>query len=118
MAHPSSVEQAIMARYGVRLPNTPADTKYRLFKIDQFFNGFLLKTPENAIFGTKIGGETWIYHSNHIESIELEHKENKQIRFEWLIWHAARAIIGKGERLSTGDGERLALAVKRLEEWL
>lgn len=118
MNHPSSVEQAIRNRYGVRLPTTPSDMKCRLFKIDRFHNGFLLKTPDDAIFGTKIGAEAWIYHENRIEWIAVEHKENKQIRFEWLIWHAAWSIIERGERLTLEDGERLALAVQRLEDWL
>lgn len=118
MSHPSSVEQAIRIRYGVRIPVTPPDMKYRLFKIDQLYNGFLLKTAEKAVFGSRIGGEAWIYHENWIEPITMEHKESKEIRFEWLIWGAGRAIIEAGDRLSIEDGERLALAVKRLEGWL
>lgn len=118
MNHPASVEQAIKIRYGVYIPVTACDMTFRRFKIDQFHNGFVLKTEESAVFGSIIGCETWIWRPDGIEWIGGEHKENKEIRFEWLIWAAAKSIIETGNRLTREDGERLALAVKRLEAWL
>jgi hypothetical protein len=118
MSTPSTVEQAIKIRYGVRIPVTPCDLKLRKFKIDELFNGFVLKGDGIALFGTIIGGETWFFSKNSIEWIECEHKANKELRFEWLVWEAARAMIEKGDRLGRDDGERLALAVQRLEAGL
>lgn len=118
MDHPTSVEQAIKIRYGVHIPVTACDITFRRFRIDRFHNGFVLKTEESAVFGSIIGSETWIWHSDRIEWIDVEHKENKDIRFEWLIWSAAKSIIQEGKRLNLEDGERLALAVRRLEAWL
>lgn len=118
MDHPTSVEQAIRIRYGVHIPVTACDMKIRRFKIDQFHNGFVLKTDGSAVFGTIIGCETWIWRPDGVEWIERGHKENKEIRNEWLIWMAAKSIIEAGNRLAREDGERLALAVKRLEAWL
>lgn len=118
MNHPSSVEQAIRSRYGVRIPVTASDMTFRRFRIDQFYNGFVLKAENLAVFGTIIGREAWIWRHDGIEWIECEHKENKEIRHEWLIWMAAMSIIETGNRLAREDGERLALAVKRLEAWL
>lgn len=118
MTHPTSVEQAIRTRYGVHIPATACDMTFRRFKIDQFHNGFVMKTDESAVFGTIIGREAWIWRPDGVEWVELEHKENKDIRFEWLIWMAAKSIIEAGNRLAREDGERFALAVKRLEAWL
>lgn len=118
MTHPSTVEQAIFIRYGVRIAVTPADMEVRKFRIDQLYNGFVMKAPEMAMFGTIIGGERWIWTPSTIEWVEVEHKENKEIWFEWLIWLAAQAIIEAGGRLGRDDAERLALTVKRLEAWL
>lgn len=118
MSHPASVEEAIHIRYGIRLPKVSTDMRLRKFKIDQLYNGYVMKAPEFAIFGTIIGRERWIWTPFSIEWIDVEHKEHKEINFEWLIWMAAQAIIEAGGRLSRGDAERLALAVKRLEGWL
>lgn len=118
MAHPSSVEQAIKIRYGVHIPVTACDMTFRRFRIDRFHNGFVLKAADKAVFGSIIGAEAWIWHLDRIEWVNLEHKENKQIHFEWLIWRAAQSIIEAGQRLGLEDGERLALAVQRLEAWL
>lgn len=118
MSHPSSVEQAIRTRYGVHIPVTACDMTFRRFRINQFYNGFVLKTENFSVFGTIIGREAWIWRPDGIEWIELGHKENKEIRKEWLIWMAAMSIIESGNRLTREDGERLALAVNRLEGWL
>lgn len=118
MDHPATVEQAIRARYGVHLPVTARDMTFRRFKIDQLHNGFLMSADGCAVFGSIIGRETWIWHPDRIDWINREHKENKEIAFEWLIWEGARQMLERGERLNREDGERLALAVQRLEAWL
>lgn len=118
MSHPKTPEHAIFIRYGVRLPVTASDCRFRRFKIDQFHNGFLIKTEESAIFGTILGREAWAWTPKSIESIEMEHKDHKNIKYEWLVWMAACSVIESGVRLGIEDAERLALAVSRLEAWL
>lgn len=116
--HPVSVEHAIRARYGAHIPSTAADATFRCFRIDRLNNGFVMKAEKSAIFGTIIGGEAWIWRPDRIDWIGYKHKDNKDIRFEWMIWEGARSSLERNERLSREDGERLALAVKRLEMWL
>lgn len=111
-------EEAIYLHYAVRLPPVPDDGKYRSFKIDDLRNGFIIKFPDCAVFGSIIDAEFIIYDGFSYSSAKKDHKESKQISFEWLIWECARSILERGERLGAEDRERLALAVRRLEEWL
>lgn len=111
-------EEAVRAQYGVRVPVTACDSKMRKFRIDELRNGFLMKTAEYGVFGSFIDGEYLIWTEKQVTCHALEHKGNKDIAFEWLIWEGARQVLERGERLSREDGERLALAVKRLEAWL
>lgn len=112
------VNRAIYEHYGIRLGPVPADGKMRSFKIDQLRNGFLIKIEGCAVFGSIIDGERIIFDGKTYRSYEVEHRRSDKIRHEWLIWEAARVMLEAGEVLSREDGERLALAVKRLEEWL
>lgn len=110
--------QAIRQHYGVRLGPSPADGKYRAFAIDQLRNGFLIEIGEYAVFGSIIDAERIVFDGKSYFSFAVEHKDRKDIRGEWLIWEAARSMFERGERLNREDGERLALAVQRLEMWL
>lgn len=111
-------ESMIHDVYGVRLRLAPRDGILRSFKIDELHNGFLIAVDEGAVFGSVIYGDRWIVVPGYFKHCVVEHKENKEIRAEWLIWEAARSMLERGERLSRVDGERLALAVQRLESWL
>ena len=111
-------EEAIRAHYGIKVPITPDDLRFRRFRIDELRNGFLMKMSGSGVFGSFIDGETFIWTENRITRHEQQHKENKDIRHEWLVWEAARSMLERGERLNREDGERLALAVQRLEIWL
>lgn len=111
-------EEAIRAQYGIRVPITAEDLKMRKFRIDELRNGFLMKMQKCGVFGSFIDGETFIWTENVVSFHRQEHKENKDIRQEWLIWECARSALERGERLGRADGERLALAVQRLEMWL
>lgn len=111
-------EQAIRAQYGVQVPITAGDLKLRKFRIDDLRNGFLIKTGETGVFGSFIDAEAFIWSEKGVICSGWEHKENKEIRHEWLIWEVARSTFERGERLDRADKERLALAVKRLEQWL
>lgn len=113
-----TIEEAISQQYGVRIPRTPDDLKLRKFKVDQLRNGFLIKCREFGVFGSFIDAECFIWSEKGVQQIEKEHKDNKEIRHEWLIWRAAEAMIERGERMSREDAERLRLAVDRLESWL
>ena len=110
--------QAIREHYGVRLGPTPADGKYRSFKIDALRNGFLIEIDDFAVFGSIIDAEYIVFDGKTYFSFEVEHKDRKQIQDEWLIWELARVMLERGETLNMADGERLALAVQRLEAWL
>jgi hypothetical protein len=111
-------ESMIFDVYGVRLRLAPRDGILRGFKINELHNGFLIAVDEGAIFGSIIHADRWIVVPGYFKRYGVEHKENKEIRREWLIWEAARSALERGERLSRVDGERLALAVQRLEAWL
>lgn len=111
-------EEAIRAQYGTKVPITADDLKLRKFRIDELRNGFLMKMSGSGVFGSFIDGETFIWTEKGITCHRQEHKENKEIRAEWLIWECARSMLERGERLSRADSERLALAVQRLEVWL
>lgn len=110
--------QAIRQHYGVRLGPTPADGKYRSFAIDELRNGFLLEVDDCAVFGSIIDGECVVFDGETYSELEIEHKDRKDIRHEWLIWECGRVAIERGEIMTIEDRERLALAVRRLEEWL
>jgi len=110
--------QAIREHYGVRLGPSPADGKYRSFKIDDLRNGFLIEIDDMAVFGSIIDAERIVFDGKSYFSFAVEHKERKDAKQEWLIWECARSMLERGERLSRADGERLALAVQRLEMWL
>lgn len=111
-------EEAIRDQYGIKVPITAEDLKLRKFKIDALRNGFLMKTGKAGVFGSFIDGETFIWTESGVTFQQQEHKESKEIRQEWLIWEIARSTFERGERLDRKDGERLALAVQRLEAWL
>jgi len=111
-------EEAIRAQYGIKVPITANDLHLRKFRIDELRNGFLMKMEKTGVFGSFIDAETFIWTENGVTQYEQKHKENKEIRAEWLIWETARSMIERGERLGRQDGERLALAVQRLEAWL
>jgi len=111
-------EEAIRAQYGVKVQITANDLHLRRFRIDELRNGFLMKMSGAGVFGSFIYGETFIWTEKGVTFHKQEHKENKEIRAEWLIWECARSMLERGERLGRADGERLALAVQRLEMWL
>lgn len=111
-------EEAIYQHYGVKLIPCAGDGKHRTFRIDALRNGYLLKLGVCACFGSIIDGESIIFDGERYWERELEQNDSKKIRHEWLIWEAARSMLERGERLSRQDGERLALAVQRLEVWL
>lgn len=116
-----SPEKAIKAQYGVTLGPSAGDGKYRLFRIDQLRNGYLIKMPGAAVFGSIIDDECFAWAGGEWEPVEKEidsRNDNWAIRVEWVIWHIARGAIMRGEKLTQGDEERLKLAVKRLEAWL
>ena len=113
-----NIEEAIRCQYGVKIPVTPPDLKFRKFKIDQLRNGFLVKDVDSGVFGSIIDGETFIFRPFGIKFQKYDHKDHKDIRAEWLIWEIARSMLERGEKLDTADRERLALAVQRLEDWL
>lgn len=110
--------QAIRQHYGVRLGPTPADGKYRSFKIDILRNGFLMEIDDLAVFGSIIDAECIVFDGKSYFSYATEHKDRKEIRQEWVIWEIAGVMIERGEQLNNVDSERLALAVQRLEAWL
>lgn len=110
--------QAIREHYGVRLGPTPADGKFRSFKIDEFRNGFLMEIGDCAVFGSIIDGERIVFDGKSYFSYGVEHKDRKEIRYEMLIWEIAKSAVHCGETLDANDRERLALAVNRLEAWL
>lgn len=111
-------EEAIRVQYGVKVPITAEDLKLKKFRIDELRNGFLMKLGKCGVFGSFIDAETFVWTENRITFHTQQHKENKDIRFEWLVWEGARSALERGERLSRADSERLALAVQRLEAWL
>src|SRR5690348_7645872 len=96
-------EEAIQKQYGLKLPITPEDVKMRKFRIDQFRNGFLMRLPRCGVFGSFIDGETFIWNESGVRFQAQEHRSSKEIHFEWLIWHAAKAVVEKGDRLSRED---------------
>ena len=111
-------EQAIYKHYGVKLMPCAADGKCRGFKIDQLRNGYLLKVDDCAVFGSIIDAECIVFDGKTYREIEINHKEHKDAKQEWLIWEIARSMLERGERVTGQDAERLALAVQRLEAWL
>ena len=115
----STIEKAVLAQYGVRLGPSPDDGKYRLFRIDQFRNGYLIKLPGAAVFGSIIDAECFAWEAGEWWPVEIgSHKDSREIQYEWKIWRIAQALAERAEKLSRGDLERLALAVQRLEAWL
>lgn len=111
-------ERAIREHWGVNLPPMPEDGAMRWFKIDQLRNGFIIKIGGKAVFGSIIDGFYVVFDGDSYFEKTLTHKARKGLTYEWLVWEAARVMLERGERLSNEDGERLALAVKRLEGWL
>src|SRR5690606_407613 len=102
-------ESMIYDVYGIRLRPAPRDGILRSFRIDDLHNGFLIALDDSAVFGSIILGDRWIIVPGYFKRYQGEHKDNKEIRFEWLIWEAARSMLERGERLSRADSERLAL---------
>lgn len=113
-----NIEDAIREQYGTKIPIIPSDFKLRKFKIDCLRNGFVMKDVEYGVFGSIIDGESFIFDGLITIFQKLEHKDNKSIRCEWLIWEAARSMLERGEKMDRADSERLELAVKNLEGWL
>ena len=111
-------DEAILAWSGVRILPPPEDGCMRSFRIDQFRNGFVIAINGLWAIGSIIDGEVIIFDGRRCLQLEYRHKQSKKIAFEWCVWEAARVMLECGERLSSEDGERLALAVKRLEGWL
>lgn len=111
-------ESMIHDIYGIRIRSAPRDGIFRIFKIDDLHNGFLMAVDEGAVFGSLIYGDRWIVIPGHFKHYISEHKDSPKIRQEWLIWEAARSMLERGERFSREDKERLSLAVQRLEAWL
>ena len=115
----STPEKAVYAQYGVRLGPSPDNGVLRSFRIDEFRNGYLIKLPGAACFGSLIDEECFAWEAGEWWPVNVgAHKNNEAIRFEWLVWRLARTLRGSGEKLSQEDQERLALAVQRLESWL
>lgn len=115
----STPEKSVQAQYGVKLGPSATDGVCRSFKIDAFRNGYLIKLPGAAAFGSVIDGECFAWEGGEWWPIDaMQHKDNAAIRLEWLVWHIANAQIKRGEKLNSEDAERLKLAVQRLESWL
>lgn len=113
-----TLQEAIYQVYGVRLAITPTQCLQRSFKINELHNGFLMVIGKNACFGSFIYGECFVFNESGLFRHDMQLKENKEIKGEWLIWECARSMLERGERLGRQDSERLALAVQRLEMWL
>lgn len=113
-----NLQEAIHQVYGVRLCITTSECLHRSFRINELHNGFLMSIGKNACFGSIIYRESFIFNEFGLFQFELEHKESKDIKFEWLIWEGARSMLERGEMLAPQDSERLKLAVYRLENWL
>jgi len=111
-------EAMIFDVYGIRLRAAPRDGLFRTFRINELHNGFLIAIDEVAVFGSVICGERFVVRPGEYMVYAGQQSDSKKIRQEWLIWEAARSMLERGERLSREDGERLALAVQRLEMWL
>lgn len=109
---------AIRARYGIRFPPMLGEFQPRRFRIDQLRNGFAIPVGKGGVFGCVIDAEAYLFDGETVESFRIEHRENKDIRFEWLVWKCGQAMIEKGEVMNEVDEKRLALAVERLEGWL
>ena len=113
-----NLQGAIKEKYGVKLPHLSGDGVIKKFKIDQLRNGFVIPFRGCGVFGCVIEAEAYAFDGNSVELMHLEHKENKDIAYEWLIWEMAIVMIDRGEVLNQVDSDRLALAVERLESWL
>lgn len=111
-------EAMIYDVYGVRLRAAPRDGIFRIFRVDDLHNGFLMSVEDVAVFGSVIYGDRWIVVPGYFKHYRCEQKESTKINSEWLIWECARSMLERGERLNRVDSERLALAVQRLEAWL
>lgn len=113
-----NLAKSIFEVYGIKIPAGSGDGKYRVFKIDALRNGYFLNLSKNACFGSVIDRECFVLNEFGLFRHETEHKDSKEIRYEWLIWEAARSMLENGHRLSREDSERLKLAVTRLESLL
>lgn len=113
-----NLQEAIYQVYGVRLCITTSECLHRSFRINELHNGFLMSIGKNACFGSIIYRESFVFNEFGLFQFELEHKESKEINFEWLIWEGARSMLERGERIGFEDKQRLALAIQRLEQCL
>lgn len=111
-------DQAIYEWCGVRMLPPTEDGVMRSFRISQLRNGFVIAIDGLWSIGSIIDGEVIIFDGRRCLQLEYRHKRSKKIAYEWCLWEAARVMLERGERLSSEDSERLALAVKRLEGWL
>ena len=111
-------ESMVFDVYGLRLRSVPRDGLFRTFRINELHNGFLIAIEDVAVFGSVIYGERFVVRPGEYMAYAGQQNDSAKIRHEWLIWEAARSMLERGERLSREDGERLALAVQRLEMWL
>ncbi len=113
-----SLQHAVSEWCGKMIQLPPRDGAIKWFKIDQLRNGFIIAFDSCAVFGSVIDAEAISYDGENYWQHRLTHKDNKKIRYEWMIWEMARVMLERGERLSEEDSQRLALAVRRLEIWL
>ena len=113
-----NVKQDIRQWCGANVVPPPDDGVLRSFKIDRLRNGFVVCVDGCAAFGSVIDGRLIRFDGSNYWEHEIPHKRSKKIAFEWMVWEAARVMLERGERLSSEDGERLAVSVARLEAWL
>jgi len=111
-------ESMIYDAYGIRIRSAPRDGVLRSFRINELHNGFLIAIDDVAVFGSVIYGERFMVRPGEYRAYAGHQNDTAKTRAEWLIWECARSMLERGERLSRADGERLALAVQRLEMWL
>lgn len=111
-------ESMIFDTYGIRIRSAPRDGVFRVFKVNELHNGFLIAVNDVAVFGSVIYGERFVVKPNEYMAYAGQQNDSPKIRQEWVIWEVARVMLGRGERMSGLDKERLALAVERLEAWL
>ncbi|AXH75208.1 MAG: hypothetical protein [Caudoviricetes sp.] len=113
-----TLQSTIHQLYGVRIQQPPRDGVFRQFKIDQFRRGFICSIDVVTLFGCKLDGEIYAFTGDHLECFELATKSSEKIRMERAVVECAMGLVGRGERLSREDADRLELALERLDQWL
>lgn len=112
------LQQAIEKVYGKRLGYIPDDGMFRKFRIDPFRLGFVVSVGECAIFGCRADGIMHTWNPEQLAHIKMPAHDSEKIKFERLVIACAKGLIRRGDVLSAEDGERLDLAVERLDELL